>query len=261
MKKIEINIPHDQPIALALVEAFKKFSESINTIAGSITAAIAAPPPGAMTTPAPAAPPPAATAPAAPPPAATAPAAPTGILVELDKAGMPWDARIHAGSKARLKKTDLWRKKKGVDATLVTQVEAELKATMAAPAPAPAAAELVSALTPAPAAPPPAATAPAAPPPAATAPVEVKYNVDGKEFTRDQLIGAGWTDEQVDALTEIIDITFPVLMQHITNGVTMGHFTDEQVNQIVADAGVASLALLAARPDLIPTVYNKLFDE
>lgn len=47
---------------------------------------------------------------------------PTG---EVDKAGMPWDARIHASTKTQTQK-GLWKKKKGVAADLVTQVETEL---------------------------------------------------------------------------------------------------------------------------------------
>lgn len=50
------------------------------------------------------------------------PAEPTG---DLDKANMPWDARIHASTKTQTQK-GLWKKKKGVDADLVTEVEAEL---------------------------------------------------------------------------------------------------------------------------------------
>lgn len=122
--------------------------------------------PGASTTacddqiaPAPAPDPTPAPAPAvapAPAPAAavTSAPAPAEPGVVLDKTGLPWDSRIHAATKTRVKKTDEWKKKRGVDSALVTQVEAELKATMSAPAaavaPAPAPAAAV-APTPAPA--------------------------------------------------------------------------------------------------------------
>lgn len=56
--------------------------------------------------------------------------------VELDKAGLPWDERIHASSKA-LKADGYWKNKRGVDPELLKQVEAELRTVMAVPAPEP----------------------------------------------------------------------------------------------------------------------------
>lgn len=44
----------------------------------------------------------------------------------LDAAGLPWDARIHASSKAKTV-DGYWRARRGVDESLVSQVEAELK--------------------------------------------------------------------------------------------------------------------------------------
>lgn len=52
----------------------------------------------------------------------------------LDKAGLPWDERIHSSSKA-LTADGLWRKKRGVDDALVAQVESQLKQLMAVPTP------------------------------------------------------------------------------------------------------------------------------
>lgn len=82
----------------------------------------------------------------------TTAAAPAGV--EVDSDGLPWDHRIHAlgagGAHNKLKKTQQWKKKRGVDAVLVAEVEAELRAAMFAspanpvdstPAPAPAAQE------------------------------------------------------------------------------------------------------------------------
>lgn len=54
--------------------------------------------------------------------------------VTFDKAGLPWDDRIHAGSKV-LTTDGLWRKKRGVTDELVAQVEAELRAISDVPAP------------------------------------------------------------------------------------------------------------------------------
>lgn len=79
----------------------------------------------------------AAKTPAPPPPSTETPEAETATpaSVVLDSAGLPWDARIHAGTKTRIARTDRWKPKRSVDTALVAQVEAELKATMAAPAP------------------------------------------------------------------------------------------------------------------------------
>lgn len=55
---------------------------------------------------------------------------------ELDSDGLPWDARIHASSRTRLKKTGQWKPKRGADAALVAQVTAELQGDATAPPPA-----------------------------------------------------------------------------------------------------------------------------
>lgn len=53
--------------------------------------------------------------------------------VVLDEAGLPWDGRIHAGSKALLANGN-WRYLRNVDKALVVTVEAELLDVMSAPA-------------------------------------------------------------------------------------------------------------------------------
>lgn len=50
-----------------------------------------------------------------------------------DASGLPWDERIHASTKT-IKKDGTWTKRKGVADALVTKVEAELRAGIAAPA-------------------------------------------------------------------------------------------------------------------------------
>lgn len=69
-------------------------------------------------------------APAAPAPAVetAAPApAPAANEVELDSDGMPWDERIHTDKKTKVK-AGTWKYKRGVDKSLVEQVEAEHRA-------------------------------------------------------------------------------------------------------------------------------------
>lgn len=65
--------------------------------------------------------------------------APNANAPVTDSTGLPWDERIHAGSKAQIA-DGTWRKRKGVDAGTVASVEAELRARAgsiqpAAPAP------------------------------------------------------------------------------------------------------------------------------
>ena len=59
--------------------------------------------------------------------------------VPVDSRGLPWDERIHASSKARIKSDDTWRYKRGVSNELIDQVEAELTGLMQLPVPPPAA--------------------------------------------------------------------------------------------------------------------------
>lgn len=58
---------------------------------------------------------------------------PTGTLgdVKRDSAGVPWDARIHAGTQTT-KQDGTWKLKKGVDAAIVATVLAEIGAVKAA---------------------------------------------------------------------------------------------------------------------------------
>ena len=169
--------------------------------------------------------------------------------VELDADGLPWDVRIHSSKKSKLAKSEQWKKRRGVDATLVEQVEIELRAAMAVPAPSMA--------------PPPAMPAPTAAPPAASTLMSVTHGVEGIQYTTEQLIDAGWTTEQIDAidcLAETSITTFPELMAKITEAMGAGIITDANVSAAVSKQGLASLPLLAARPDLIPNVMTELFE-
>lgn len=111
--------------------------------------------PAAATTPA--------TTPSAPAPQVT----PTQVAnAELDKDGLPWDERIHAGTKTKTQK-GIWTRKKGVEDSVFDAVIAELRqqypaATPVAPAtatppavttPGAAAGPTISVPTPAPATP------------------------------------------------------------------------------------------------------------
>lgn len=58
------------------------------------------------------------------------PAYPIQQSIALDKSGLPWDERIHAGTKTMTEK-GMWKKKKGVQEPEILRVETELRANMA----------------------------------------------------------------------------------------------------------------------------------
>lgn len=182
---------------------------------------------------------------APPPPANTAPITTTpGVAssvagVDLDAKGLPWDNRIHAGTK-RKNADGSWTAKRGVDPALVAQVEAELRQVMgAAPAAplAPAAAFPVQ-----PAAPVttptagPASSAVAVPAPPPAAPVV-------------QPPPAPLGEVPADARAQ-----FVALVGRASAAIQGQKVTQAEVNQCCADAGVPALPLLANRLDLVAQV-------
>jgi len=166
--------------------------------------------------------------PPAPPPVLSAPAPPAPVApttlapgVVVDKKGLPWDQRIHAGNKST-NKDGTWRAKRDTPAELVAQVEAELRALMAIPAPPASAAPFV---------PPP-------PPPSTASTVPVPA-------------GSGVNPAQPSAPVA----TFGELMTYLTPLMTPpGKLTMEHMMQILADQGIPGLPQLMQRPDLIATV-------
>jgi hypothetical protein len=137
----------------------------------------------------------------------------------LDKAGLPWDERIHSSS--RVKTADgLWRKKRGVDEAVVTQVEGELKALMRIPAPVSATVQNsipippVTIMT----------SVPAPPPPPA---------VDDRQ-------------------------AFVNLITLASQAIGAKTLTQEQLTAAVVAAGVPSLPLLGNRLDLVPQVASTI---
>jgi hypothetical protein len=153
-------------------------------------------------------------------PAEPVPGAPAAIApaVQLDKNNLPWDARIHASSKA-INADGSWRAKKMVDAAVVATVEAELRATMGAPAPV---------ATPAPAAPaqPASPVATPAQPAAPAAPAPVG-----------------------DPNTDL-----PVFLKEATQLINAGRATTADMIAAANSAGIPHPGALTQRPDLIATV-------
>lgn len=177
---------------------------------------------------------------APPPPANTAPITTTpGVAssvapaasVELDRQGLPWDARIHAESRNKIA-DGTWRKKRNLDPTLLAQVEAELRQVMGAAPAAP--------LVPAVPAPPP--TAPIAPvvasAPQVTAPPAPAVAPAAP---------AGEVPADARAM-------FVALVGRASAAIQGQKVTQAEVNQCCVDAGVPALPLLANRLDLVAQV-------
>lgn len=115
-------------------------------------------------------------APVAPPAASSVPTAATGQTGapagDLDKNGLPWDSRIHSGSK-KMNADGTWRAGRNLNPEFVAGIEAELRTGVAARGGTPVAAVAPVAAPAQPPAPPPVVTAaaPVAPPVPPAAPV------------------------------------------------------------------------------------------
>jgi hypothetical protein len=206
--------------------------------------AFASPPPvgGPVPTAAPPAPPVETSAsvapvsPATPVPAAASPAPSAGV--ELDKDGLPWDARIHSENKAK-NKDGSWRSRRNLDPALKATVEAELRQVMAAPlaptaptAAAPvAAAPLAATVAAVPGPGGPTAEAPPAPPapPAtlATPPAQAAVDVTAAQ-------------------------AFAKVMRKVTDLQAAGKMTVEDSTAICVSLGLTAVRDLINRPDLFP---------
>lgn len=183
-------------------------------------------------------PPPATVAPAPPAPPASETlieaeanrAAGAGAAPDVDKTGLPYDARIHSSTKA-VNNDGSWRNKRNVDAALLASVTAELRAKVAQPAAdapppqTPEAAFSPPADASAPPAPPPGEQQPPAPPapPAADAPPPPP--ADGAD-------PAG--------------VTYPAIIKAANDK----GMTYDQLNQTAITLGLAAFKDLVKRPDL-----------
>lgn len=136
--------------------------------------------------------------------------------VELDKAGMPWDGRIHSESKSKLSDGN-WRKKRGLDPAVLATVESELRQVMGAAPAIPVTAPVAQAV--------PAPIAPIAPP----APSPVATSQDPRA-------------------------SFVALIGRASAAIHGGKLTQAEVTEICSKAGVPALPLLANRLDLVDQI-------
>lgn len=194
---------------------------------------------------------------APPPPANTAPITTTpGVAssvagVDLDANGLPWDNRIHAGTK-RKNADGSWTAKRGVDPALVATVEAELRQVMGAAPAAPLAhaaiATVAAGFTPTPTSAP-AVAVPAPTPTAPIAPVVASAPQVTAPPAPAVAPAAAPGEVPADARAQ-----FVALVGRASAAIQGQKVTQAEVNQCCADAGVPALPLLANRLDLVAQV-------
>lgn len=149
----------------------------------------------------------------------------------LDVTGLPWDARIHAGTK-RKNADGSWTAKKGInDPSLVQRVIAELRSVMHLPAPAPVAPAPAQAALPLPALP----TLPAALPVPTPAPLAA-----------------------TPPAAAAAPANFDELMPRITAAVAAGVLPEGALLAAVQAHQLPSLVALTARPDFVGPIWTYL---
>lgn len=161
-------------------------------------------------------------------PAAPVVAPPTVNHVEVDKAGLPWDGRIHASTKTKTK-PGLWTAKRGVESALVATVEAELRQIMGAQA----APFVVGSVLQIPIA------------PSVTA-VELAQQIT------DQIVPAVALTSSAPGIDP--RQMFVRLVGRTSAAIGAGKVTQDEVTAICAKHGAAALPLLANRLDLVAQV-------
>lgn len=149
---------------------------------------------------------------------------------ELDADGLPWDERIHAGTKTKTQK-GAWTQKKGVDATVRDAVLAELRQMYPAP----------TAVTPAPPGPsvPPVATSPTLPTISLpVAPTPYTKLVDW--LAKNTGAGKALTDEWVKSVFESNELTLAQLAPADKHPLAEQYL--EAFRNALAGTGVAEVA-------------------
>ncbi len=184
---------------------------------------------------------------------AAAPVPPTAATPpERDSTGLPWDARIHGSTKST-NADGTWRQKRGLnDPALKARVEAELRAAVSAGSPPAGSVASVASTTAAPVAPPPAppvvaSTPPTSAPPAVVPPAPVSTPPATPPTPPAPVITLTATPPAAETFGQFMARMGPVFAADpVRNTALMG--------QALASVGLTSVAQLAPRPDLIPSV-------
>lgn len=171
-------------------------------------------------------------APSVPPPP------PAASPVDVDADGLPWDARIHAGGRAK-NADGRWRAKRGVGDDYRLNVVAELRAALGAPE-APAAVPL-----------PPAPTVPPPPPAMSDSATPASAPLPEPTDSSPAVLAPSLPAPSAGDL-------FGALMRKITPAQTAGKLTSVEISTILAGVGLTALRDLMVRPDLIPSVEEQI---
>lgn len=237
-------LPHQSPamqnLAANLLDAGKAASVGYATTVGTFAEVPAAP----LAPSIPPAPGPFITVP--PPPAAVAPITTTHgpassgaavASIELDKAGLPWDSRIHSSSKAKLANGN-WKVARGKAPEYVKEVEAELRSqasTVIVPG-APGHTHTTMPVFPMP-------------------PIEAGQVITG--HPAGPLVVAA-TSAPVSPAPGADPATFEQLMPRITAAVTSGVMPPTAIGAACAAQGLVSVVALQQSPQFVPLVWAVL---
>lgn len=171
----------------------------------------------------------------------------TGI--DLDAAGLPWDDRIHSGSRAK-NADGTWRQKRGVnDVDFVKRVEVELRQRVTPALTGGEAADVLNGQfvppvpepLPVPTPPPFVPSAVPSAPPVSTIP------------TAPVSAGAAM------AASHSENVTFPQFMNRATQALAAKTLSVDKFNGTLKAHGVENTMMLSQRPDLVPVIYAELF--
>jgi hypothetical protein len=174
--------------------------------------------------------------------------------IELDSAGFPWSADIHASTKTK-NADGRWKYKKNVDdATKKQRVEAQLRASLGngqsagiAPPATPAAPQVSQSTLP----PPPTHT------PAASSSLTLPAASPSASAAASPAIAAP-ASSPASGTNSITAQTFVELVGQVTTQVNAGKLTQDDLAGACATFGLAQLPVLAGRPDLLPQFVGYL---
>lgn len=178
------------------------------------------------------------------PPAPPAAASASVASVELDSDGLPWDARIHAETRSKVK-AGSWKRKRGVDESVVAEVEAQLRAVLGVPVPV----ELGNVPLP----PPPPAPTPFADTATAAA-ISTATPISTPVVAAVTTIPTPPTDSVPPPPPAGVEVTFPQLCAKITNALNSGALTQTRLGEVLAAHKLAGLPTLAAFKHLVQPV-------
>lgn len=198
-------------------------------------------------------------------PSVAPPAPGAAPAVALDKEGLPWDARIHAGSKT-FKADGTWKARKNLDDATKASVTAELRAVMAAPAPqAPAAPPPPSPAAAPNAAPPPPVSAESAavaltasPVPPASSPPVLARSLTPEQQAAANAAQAAALANPAGAAPLPPAVQFANIIRKVNSLQSAGKLTVMDVTSACEGVGLTQPRDLLARPDLIPTFESTI---